>query len=423
MPDWKLLHQQMEERFFMKTKNNENCGEGNHGEPTSGRSETELRYAAVFDHSPDGILIIDSEGKIVDFNKAAHSDLGYSREEFSKLCISDIDPLESPEDIRASIQRVMSEIKAEFEVVHRTKSGQLRNVLVITQPITFSGRTLLHAIWRDITEQKSRDMKFRYLASILEHVPDAVCSIDTEGMIVSWNEGAELMLGYKAHEIIGRPIGTIIPEEKGHEEVELCIGELNRGGIFAGHVTVRIAKDCRRVPVEISGLALRDGQKITGYASIMRDISKRLSIEKALLESESKYRDLFENASDAVFVLDSELRYKDVNMRGLNLLGYTKKEILGKHPFDFMPGEQRPHSAAEFDKLKCEGSYEAFEGRMLTKDGRCIDIEVNSTAIFRDGCFAGSRDIVRDITERKRMERALEESRKFLEAIFEAAPT
>jgi len=266
--------------------------EGIQGKDASGRSEAELRYAAVFEQSPDGLLIIDAEGKIIDFNRAAHTDLGYSRKEFSKLSISDIDPLESPEEIRASIQRAISEKKAEFEVTHRTKSGQLRNVLVITQAIVLSGRTVLHTIWRDITDRKAA--------------------------------------------------------------------------------------------------------------------------EKALLESEAKYRDLFENAGDAVFVLDAGLRYVDVNRRGLDLLGYTKEELLGRQPFDFIPEEQRPRSAAEFAKLRRKGSYETFEGRVLRKGGRWIDIEVNSTAIFRDSVFTGSRDIVRDITDRKQADAALREHEKRL---------
>lgn len=407
----------------MKNKNKIKDPESAQRTNASGRSEAELRYSAVFEQSPDGILIIDAEGKILDFNKTAHTDLGYTREEFAKFSISDIDPVESPEEIRAHIQKTIKEKKAEFEVTHRTKSGQLRDVLVITQAIVLSGSTVLHAIWRDITDQKAIDKKVRYLASILEHVPDALCSIDTEGRIVSWNEGAERMLGYKADEIIGRPIQSIIPEEKAREEVEHCIGELSRGEVFTGHETVRIAKDGRRVPVEISGLALRDGQQITGYASIMRDITKRLSMASALSESEAKYRDLFENASDAVFVLDSGLRYADVNRRGLALLGYTREELLGRQPFDFVPEEQRPHSLAEFDKLRSTGFYETFEGRMLTKDGRWIDIEVSSTAIFSDGAFAGSRDIVRDITERKKAEEALAANQKFLDTIFETAPT
>ena len=254
----------------------------------SASSEAELRYSAVFEQSPDGILIIDAEGKILDFNKAAHTDLGYTRKEFAKFSVSDIDPVESPEEIRAHIQKTIKEKKAEFEVTHRTKSGQLRNVLVITQTIVLSGSTVLHAIWRDITDQKAA--------------------------------------------------------------------------------------------------------------------------EKALAESEAKYRDLFENASDAVFVLDSQLRYVDVNRRGVELLGYKREELLGRQPFDFIPEEQGLHSVAEFEKLRNTGSYEVFEGRMLTKDGRWIDIEVSSTAIFRDGVFAGSRDIVRNITERKKAEDALKQN-------------
>ena len=170
-------------------------GDKDKAKDASGCSEAEIRYSALFEQSPDGILIIDDEGKILDFNKAAHTDLGYTREEFSKFSISDIDPVESPEEIRAHVQRTITEEKAEFEVTHRTKSGQFRNVLVITQTIVLSGRPVFHAIWRDITDRKAA--------------------------------------------------------------------------------------------------------------------------EKAIAESEAKYRDLFENASDAVFVLDSELRYTDVNRKGL----------------------------------------------------------------------------------------------------------
>ena len=159
----------------MENKNKIKDAEGMHRENASGRSEAEIRYSAVFEQSPDGILIIDTDGKIIDFNEAAHADLGYTREEFAKLSISDIDPLESPEEIRAHIQKTINKKKAEFEVTHRTKSGQFRNVLVITQPIVLSGHTVFHMIWRDITDQKAVDKKVRYLASILEHVPDALC--------------------------------------------------------------------------------------------------------------------------------------------------------------------------------------------------------------------------------------------------------
>jgi len=280
----------------MKSKNKIKDSEGIQKEKTSAPSEAELRYSALFEQSPYGILLIDTAGKILDFNETAHRDLGYTREEFTNITIADIDPVESSVDVKTRISRILEKGSAEFETRHRTKQGGIREVHVITKVLTLSGQTVCHSIWRDITDQKAADKKIRYLASILEHLPDAVCSIDTEGRIVSWNEGAERMLGYRADETIGRPIQSIIPEEKVREEMAHCIGELNTEGAFTGHVTIRVAKDGRRVPVEISGLALKDGQKIMGYASIMRDLTERKQAEQALRESKKFLEEVIEGA-------------------------------------------------------------------------------------------------------------------------------
>jgi len=136
-------------------------------------SEAEIRYSALFEQSPDGILVIDEEGEILDFNRAAHTDLGYTREEFAKFNVSDIDPVETPEEIRSHIQKTIGKGKAEFEVTHRTKSGQVRNVLIITQTIVLSGRSLLHVIWRDITERKKAEIELiQHKKNLEEKVQD-----------------------------------------------------------------------------------------------------------------------------------------------------------------------------------------------------------------------------------------------------------
>ncbi|MBI5665051.1 MAG: PAS domain S-box protein [Nitrospirae bacterium] len=116
--------------------------------------ETELRYRTIFEQSPYGILLIDCEGNITDFNEAAHRELGYSREEFARLRIPDIDPFQSPEEIEASIREVLSNGSAEFEVKHRTKDGEIRDVHVITRLLHLSGNNVFQTIWHDITEQK-----------------------------------------------------------------------------------------------------------------------------------------------------------------------------------------------------------------------------------------------------------------------------
>ena len=136
---------------------------------------------------------------------------------------------------------------------------------------------------------------------------------------------------------------------------------------------------------------------------------------------EQKYRDLFENANDAIFILDSELNFKDVNKKAVELFGYSREEYLKLNVKDLIPQEQYPISDQEFEKLRHDGAYEKFVGKTRTKDGRWLDIEVNSSAIYENGKIIGSRDIVRNITERKKAEQEKEtlisELRKALDEI------
>jgi PAS domain S-box-containing protein len=131
--------------------------------------EMELRYRTLFETSSDGILLIDIDGNMIAFNEAAHSQLGYTSEEFKQLSLHDIDPVQSPEEIEASIKHVLETGKAEFQVKHKARDGSWRDVLVITQVIELAGRSAFHTIWRDITEQKKKEeelLKIEKLESI-----------------------------------------------------------------------------------------------------------------------------------------------------------------------------------------------------------------------------------------------------------------
>jgi PAS domain S-box-containing protein len=119
--------------------------------------ESEKRYHTLFEQSPDGILIINNAGKIIEFNETAHRQLGYSREEFAKLSLSDIDPVESQEEIQARIEKILEAGQAEFDVKHRTKQGEDRDVHIITKVIVLSGGPIFYAIWHDITERKKAE--------------------------------------------------------------------------------------------------------------------------------------------------------------------------------------------------------------------------------------------------------------------------
>jgi PAS domain S-box-containing protein len=140
-----------------------------------------------------------------------------------------------------------------------------------------------------------------------------------------------------------------------------------------------------------------------------RSLDSALSLQYDLLQSERKYRDLFENAIDPIFVVDQDLRYIDVNWKAVEMSGYTKDELLRRTILDMMPQDQVPRLNTELEKLRQKGAYEKFEGKMITKDSRIIDVEVNSSAVIKDGKIAGSHDIVREITDRKRYQNELEE--------------
>ncbi|HJW29948.1 MAG TPA: PAS domain S-box protein, partial [Saprospiraceae bacterium] len=225
--------------------------------------EAEQFCRTVFEQSPDGILVIGTDGNFIEFNEAAHRQLGYSREEFGRLHISDIDPIQTPKEVQATIKEVLDKGRAELEVKHRTKEGKIRDVHVITQVFVLSGRTFFHTIWRDVTEYRRAEEEIRFLASIIENIPNGVCAIDPKGVMMAWNRGAEKMLGYKAEEIIGKPITTVIPEEISKQELEHCLMILNTEGFFSGYESVRLAKDGRRIPVELTAVAIRDkAQKI-----------------------------------------------------------------------------------------------------------------------------------------------------------------
>ena len=114
-----------------------------------------LRRRLLFEQSPDGVLILDpATAGFLDFNTAAHRQLGYTREAFALLTVRDIEARESPEDTRIRIAEVMRQGRVDFETLHRTRQGEIRNVHVTAQWVDIHGQPTYHCIWRDITERK-----------------------------------------------------------------------------------------------------------------------------------------------------------------------------------------------------------------------------------------------------------------------------
>ena len=123
-------------------------------ERTAAIEETASRYRVLFEQSPFGILLLDPETRrAIEFNEAAHRQLGYSREEFASLTVADYEAWEKPEEIEEKIGKTLKGERIDFQTSHRTKEGEIRDILVTAQAITLSDRTVLHMIFQDITDK------------------------------------------------------------------------------------------------------------------------------------------------------------------------------------------------------------------------------------------------------------------------------
>jgi len=117
--------------------------------------EAETRYRLLFENSPDGIVVLDPQtARPLEFNPAAHRQLGYTREEFAALSVFDLEVAETPDEVRARIARVMRGERADFETRQRTKSGEIRDVHVTAQVTEMLGQVVYHCVWRDVTERR-----------------------------------------------------------------------------------------------------------------------------------------------------------------------------------------------------------------------------------------------------------------------------
>jgi len=120
--------------------------------------ESEIRYRAIFEQAAESLVLVEAEtGAIVEFNEMACETLGYTREEFRKLMIPDFEVIESPEEVKMHIEKILEEGSDTFESKHRTKDGEIRNVLAMSKSISLHGKDYIQSIWYDITDRKKAE--------------------------------------------------------------------------------------------------------------------------------------------------------------------------------------------------------------------------------------------------------------------------
>jgi len=253
---------------------------------------------AILEALPAAVYTTDAQGRITSFNEEAVRFSGRVPQLGTdswcvtwKLYRADGTPLPHDQCPMAVALREGRPVRGVSAIAERPDGTRL-HFMPYPTPIKDASGKVIGAVNMlvDITPQRVAEEVQARLAAIVESSDDAIVSKSLEGIIRTWNRGAERLFGYSAEEAVGKPITLIIPAERRAEE-DMVLGKVRRGEIVDHFETVRRAKDGRLLDISLTVSPVRDAEgRIIGASKIARDISERKRAEAALRDSEERLR-------------------------------------------------------------------------------------------------------------------------------------
>ncbi len=247
-----------------------------------------LLWSAIVDSSDDAIISKDLNGIITSWNKSAERVFGYTAEEAIGKPITIVIPPDRLSEEPTILSRLKRGERVDhFETIRRRKNGALVNISLTISPVRDRQGTIVGAskIARDISERKRLSELQERMAAIVESSDDAIISKDLEGVIRSWNHGAERIFGYKAEEIIGQHVSTITAPDR-IDEIPNILERIRRGESVDHYETKRKTKDGRILTVSLTVSPIRDAAgNVTGASKVARDVTERVRQEQALRDA------------------------------------------------------------------------------------------------------------------------------------------
>ena len=245
--------------------------------------EEHIRLASIVEFSDDAIIGKTLEGVIVSWNRGAQRIYGYSEEEVIGRSISLLVPPDRPDELQEILGAIRrGEPVDHFETVRTRKDGGLIDISLTVSPLKNSAGDIIGAstIARDITRRKRAEEEQQRLSSIVEFSDDAIIGKTLEGVIVSWNRGAQRVYGYSEEEVVGRSISLLVPPDR-PDELREILETIKRGDLVDHFETVRIRKDGGLIDISLTVSPLKNSAgDIIGASTIARDITRRKRAEE-----------------------------------------------------------------------------------------------------------------------------------------------
>ncbi|MBZ9657487.1 PAS domain S-box protein [Mesorhizobium sp. ESP-6-4] len=330
------------------------------------------------------------------------------------ICLRDVEQAELPSNLRDAIRtegigavcfipiieggRLLGKFMAYFDEPHECSAEEIEVARTIARQLGFG-----------IERVKAQNAAQR-LAAIVESSHDAIVSKDLRGIVSTWNRGAERLFGYTAAEMVGKPITTIIPEDRLGEE-PLILGRIRNGELVDHFETVRRRKDGTLVDISLTISPVRDASgRIVGASKIARDITDKKVAEAKIQDSERHLQDLLAAIPAAIYTTDRDGKITYFNEAAMQLAGRTP--VIGTDEWCvtwklYWPdGTPLPHDQCPMAISLREGrpvrGYEAVAER---PDGTRVPFIPYPTPM-RDaaGNITGAINMLVDVSERKQAE-------------------
>ncbi len=394
--------------------------------------ETEERFRTAFEDAPFGMCLTTLDFRYLQVNAALCQMLEYSEQE---LLAGGWRELTLPEDLERSRQATVDLQSAavpsvELEKRYVCKGGDIIWVrMKISAVRNGDGKPAYYVTHvEDITERKRAEEKLRertaYLDALIENAPLGIVGHDTEGRLQLCNPAFERLFQYRRDEIIGANVDALLaPGELISEGVAITRGAV--AGEAMHRTARRRRKDGTLVDVEIHAVPLWLGGKVVGVFGLYQDITERKRAEEELAQERNLFQTLMDCIPDTIYFQDSECRFMRINKAQARMLGVADpKDAIGKTDFNFFPADFA-RGCYESERKLLETGEPIIDAaqRLVRPDGRVQWLSTTEVPI-RDaqGKITGYVGVSRDITDRTRAEKDLEERTAYLNALVENSP-
>ena len=357
-------------------------------------------FSSIVGQACDAIGLVDVDTmRFVEFNQAAHEMLGYTREEFTGFGPASIDSQLTPEQIRQNLMLILEHGSAVFETQHRHRNGELLDVRVSARRLQLQEKYYITAIWSDVTAARRQETELRKLSLAVEQNPASIVITDPQGNIEYVNRRFTEVTGYTPGEVCGQNPRLLKSGQQTASVYEELWREIAAGRDWRGELVNRKKDGSLHTELVVIAPVKNAQGVITHFVAMKGDITGAKQAGEALRVSEERLRNLFEQASDGIFIIDDQNHFVSVNKRGLKIFGYSLDEFLKMGVSDVIAPQERSRLNNE-SQLMLSGTPHLAEWIHVRKDGTQFTAEVSARRLDSNSYMA----IVRDVTERKQSE-------------------